>query len=251
MIRDNFQPIREFLSFPELGDFYLIQVLQRRKDNPCLKGDRVVIDNVLVYSFDMFDSYRERIVSKCEANNARAYIRINRRNDRKLAQYTLNAISSMVANNQHPKMVEILNAVQPTEVMDFDLINDNQKEFIKRLVISASELVLEAVNLDQSTLRKEFMSASGKYSSDGDKKWIIDLDKEILEHENFFISLINVLHKEIVGKESKIYIVLNTVSGKHIICSPFNVSKFTTAVNSIGIKNENLLQKDSPTLLYY
>ena len=256
MKRNNFDIIRTLLSFPNAGDFYMLQILQRRKDNPGLKGDTVVIDNFLIYSFDMYDSLIERIIERCESNNARAYFRINRRNDKKLAQYTINAISTMIANNQHPKMEALLEyhkdfPMRSVNNIALSDINSNQKSYIKNISEEAIGLLISALSFDQSTLRKEFMSVAGKYNSDNDKKWIIDLDKEILEYEEFLLDLIKRLHTEITDKESKIHCVINTVSGKHIICNPFNVSKFAKEVSVKGIYEENLVQKDSPTLLYF
>jgi len=42
---NNIDRIRELISFEDEFDFYFLQILKRRKDNPDLKRDMVVIVN--------------------------------------------------------------------------------------------------------------------------------------------------------------------------------------------------------------
>lgn len=278
MRRNNFEHIRKFLSFEDEGDFYLIQILKRRKDNPGLKGDTQVINNYFIYSLNMFDHYEKIMIGECEENNARAYIRINKRNDKIIAHHTLNAISNAILYGQHPTHKKIIFDYVNKDILsdvkrksdheiiadycgeEFDEsllsiyeINANQKPYIHNLVSNVIDSIVRINKLDQSTLRKEFMSAAGKHNTDKNKKWLIDLDKEILEYEDFFIELITFLYKEQPeSNNAKIYGIIETVSGKHIICSPFNLSKFNKEVTEkANLPITNLLQKDSPTLLYF
>lgn len=71
------------------GEFYFVQIVKRRKDNPLMKQDLVTIDNFFVQgAFDLKEK-QDRIIEVCDLNNARAYIRLNRRSDRKIASKVL------------------------------------------------------------------------------------------------------------------------------------------------------------------
>jgi hypothetical protein len=86
---NNFKLIRPLLNFTNEGDFYFLQIIKRRKDNPEIKGDSIIIDNYYIYSLDTFDKIESKVIDQCEKNNARAYIRLNKRNAEKVAMIAL------------------------------------------------------------------------------------------------------------------------------------------------------------------
>lgn len=98
---NNFSIIRPLIKFTEPGDFYFLQILKRRKDNPGQTGDVIVIDNYFIYSLETFDSLEERIIDQCERNNARAYIRLNRRNAKKVAMSALKKTVDYIASEDY------------------------------------------------------------------------------------------------------------------------------------------------------
>lgn len=86
---NNFELIRNTLEFPDENSFYFLQVLKRRKDNPGLEKDMKHLSDYYIYSFQQFDELKERIITQCDAENARAYFRINRRDAKKVAMQVL------------------------------------------------------------------------------------------------------------------------------------------------------------------
>ena len=82
---DNFSLIRNMLSFPDENAFYFLQVLKRRKDNPDLGKDMIHLSDYYIYSLDQFDGLKQRVMSQCDTENARAYFRLNRRDAKKVA----------------------------------------------------------------------------------------------------------------------------------------------------------------------
>ena len=78
--------IRTLLSF-EKDDFYFVQVLKRRKDNPNMEKDMIVIDNFYISSFESYDKTVPQIIKLCDVENARGYFRLNKRNYKKLAPH--------------------------------------------------------------------------------------------------------------------------------------------------------------------
>lgn len=100
MINNVFK-ITKLLHFDNPGECYFIQILKRRKDNSGMVRDMEVIDSLFVYSLEDFGSKLARITTTCNAHNARAYIRVNRRNTEKLALITMSKISGMILSKQY------------------------------------------------------------------------------------------------------------------------------------------------------
>lgn len=84
------------LSFDDKDDFYFVQIFKRRKDNPDLGKDQIVLDNFYIDSLDDFDKKLPYIISICDKENARAYLRVNRRNYKKLAPHFLQRVVGIV-----------------------------------------------------------------------------------------------------------------------------------------------------------
>ena len=86
---ENFNLIRKMLSFPDENAFYFLQILKRRKDNPDLRKDMVLLSDYYIYSLEQFDDLKQRIIDQCDTENARAYFRLNRRDAKKVAMQVL------------------------------------------------------------------------------------------------------------------------------------------------------------------
>lgn len=80
------------LSFDDKDDFYFVQIFKRRKDNPDLGKDQIVLGNFYIDSLEDFDKKLPQIINLCDSENARAYLRINKRNYKKLAQHMLRRV---------------------------------------------------------------------------------------------------------------------------------------------------------------
>ena len=93
-------------------------------------------------------------------------------------------------------------------------------------------------------VKKSFSASAGKFNSDKDKKWIIDIDKEDFK---IIAETIEDLEETIYeaspyGKKIKARIPSKT--GLHLIVSPFDLRRFKLFFPTIDIK------KDNPTNLF-
>ena len=88
--------IRPMLSFTDKDDFYFLQVLKRRKDNPTMEKDMIVVDNFYIDSFESYDKKMPHIINLCDVENARAYFRLNKRNYAKLGPHMLKRVVDIV-----------------------------------------------------------------------------------------------------------------------------------------------------------
>lgn len=98
---NNFEHIRTLLNFDSSDDFYFIQIIKRRKDNPGLSRDMKLIDNYFIYSLEEYDKVELKIVEQCMLNNSRAYIRLNRRSAKICSIQTIRKITELMLNNDH------------------------------------------------------------------------------------------------------------------------------------------------------
>lgn len=83
------------------GEFYFLQILKRRKDNPDMERDMNVIDNFFIKGAEDLERKQKRIIELCDNNNARAYFRLNKRSERKVALQTLRLIAENIAADNY------------------------------------------------------------------------------------------------------------------------------------------------------
>lgn len=97
---NNFDLIRGLLKFTSTDDFYFIQILKRRKDNPGLNTDVAVVKEYFVDSLEYFDKKREDMIEQATKNNARVTIRLNKRSYQKTALKVLVEVAVRVEQGQ-------------------------------------------------------------------------------------------------------------------------------------------------------
>jgi hypothetical protein len=98
---DNFELLKPFMTFEDDSKFYFLQVIKRRKDNPELKGNNKVISNYQIYSLEDYHKYYLYAVRECQLNNARAYLRLNVRDDKKVGLECLRRMANLIADGNH------------------------------------------------------------------------------------------------------------------------------------------------------
>lgn len=108
---DNFKQIKSLLSFKDVGDFYFIQIFKRKKDNPDLSSHEKLIRSYSVFSLEEYDKLEDSIKSQCLSNNARAYIRLNKRNSKVIALKMASDIIDKVASNQTNSLYKVYDSV--------------------------------------------------------------------------------------------------------------------------------------------
>jgi hypothetical protein len=203
MPMNNFDQIRGMLDFSIPGTFYFLQILKRRKDNPDLGKDMIHIADYYIDSLAKYDDLKPMVIRQCEAENARAYFRLNRRDEKRVASEALKL------------MVEYV-------------LSENYKP-----------------------AKSVYASCAGKYPSEKNKTWIVDLDwdgipqgftKEIyIDSVIFSIEAITKSHKpDAVQNITRI----QTMNGMHLIVSPFRLDEFEKHWPKIDV------HKDNPSVLY-
>ena len=97
---DNYTLIKSLMNFTSEDDFYFIQILKRKKENPDISSNhnnnRRSIRTYYVRSLDYFDSIIKEIKDLCIATNSRAYIHLTKRSFRKVAFLALENMSKQL-----------------------------------------------------------------------------------------------------------------------------------------------------------
>ena len=86
---DNFELIKPLLTFDKHGDFYFLQLLQRKKDGCNVPNgsdnQRRLVRDYHITDVKQLDEWHDEIIRLCNETGARAYIRLNKRNYKTIA----------------------------------------------------------------------------------------------------------------------------------------------------------------------
>jgi hypothetical protein len=161
---NNIDRIRELISFEDEFDFYFLQILKRRKDNPDLKRDMVVIVNYHIESFEQYNSLTPHIVSLCDAENARAYLRINKRNYKHLSFHMLKRVVEVVSSGMVKSLKGTFDSVcgqyhndkDKKWIVDIDWVDIKTPENLEGKYMYA-EIQYEILGLQHETKKEPMM----------------------------------------------------------------------------------------------
>ena len=95
---DNLELILPLLKFESEDDFYLLQILQRKKENPQLGSNSRVIKNYYISSEKYLLERYSEIKTLCQVFNARASLRLNKRSYEKVGFQTLENVANTMKN---------------------------------------------------------------------------------------------------------------------------------------------------------
>lgn len=136
---DNFKIISELIRNKASKDeFYFLQILKRRKDNPTMLKDMTIIDNLFIKGSQHLLENKDKIIDICIRNNARAYFRLNKRSYKKVALQTLRLIAENIAAENYDIKNCYLSACgqfhsdpNKTWIIDIDTEDVNENELIE------------------------------------------------------------------------------------------------------------------------
>ena len=208
---ENLELIKPLLNFEEKGDFYMLYIFKRKKDQP--EGERDnhqsvrTIRSYCIKSIEQLESKYEEIQLLCEMFKARAYIHIQKQNHKDVSLSMMVDLAQRIQNGQH------------NQKGLFDSVVGQIKTQEKRWIIDVDD-VKEASPLMMAYIEYEC--------------------KPITEIE-FDDAGVPIGYK--VGP--KIESIIPTKNGHHLITKKFDVMKFKEKYPDVEIIKKN------PTLLYY
>ena len=98
---DVFNDIKDLLVFDNDDDFFYLQILQRKKENPQLGSNSRVIKNYYINNLENLENRYDEIKELCIKFNARAMLRLNKRSKRKVAFKTMQNMANSMANGEY------------------------------------------------------------------------------------------------------------------------------------------------------
>jgi len=207
---DNLNQIKELLNFDNEGDFYMLYVLKRKKDQ--FEGERDnhqsvrTIKTYCIESIEHLEKRYDEVKQLCEIFKARAYIHVQKQNQKEVSLNMMVELAQRIQNGQH------------NQKGLFDSVVGQLKTSEKRWII----------DVDDSKVPSPMMIA-------------------FIEYECRPITVVKFDEVGIpIGHEvgPKVEAVIPTKNGHHLITKRFDVMKFKEKYPNIDI------QKKNPTLLY-
>jgi hypothetical protein len=102
---DNIEHIKKLLNFEEKGDFYMLYLLKRKKDQP--EGERDnhqsvrTIKSYCVDSIEYLEKRYDEIKQLCEMFKARAYIHVQKQNHRDVSLNMMVALAQRIQDGNN------------------------------------------------------------------------------------------------------------------------------------------------------
>ena len=97
--------VKDLLVFDSEDDFYFLQILQRKKENPQLGSNSRVIKNYYIKSVEHLIHRYDEIKELCNLFNARASLRLNKRSFERVAFKTLENIANTMQNREYSHLM--------------------------------------------------------------------------------------------------------------------------------------------------
>ena len=207
---NNIEKIKELLNFEKAGDFYMLYVFKRKKDQP--EGERDnhqsvrTIKTYCIESIAHLDRRYDEIIQLCEMFNARAYIHVQKQNHFDVSLNMMVDLAQRIQNGQHNQKGLFDSVVGQ--------IKTNEKRWI--------------IDVDDMAEPSPVMMAYIEYNCAPITKVKFDEVGIPIGYE--------------VGP--KIEAIIPTKNGHHLITKKFDVMKFKEKYPDLDI------QKKNPTLLY-
>lgn len=144
---DNLDIIKPLLNFKEEGDFYMLYILKRKKDQPeGEKDNHQSVRTIKTYCIDnleYLDRRYDEVKQLCEMFKARAYIHIQKQNHKDVSLELMMALAQKIKDGQHNQknlfesVVGQLKTNEKRWIVDFDNKDEGEIERMK-LVINAT-----------------------------------------------------------------------------------------------------------------
>ena len=139
---DNINEVKSLLNFTEPGDFYMLYVFKRKKDQP--EGERDnhqsvrTIKTYCVDSIEYLDRRYDEIKQLCEMFKARAYIHVQKQNHRDVSLDMLSTLAERIKNgaqNQKGLFDSVVGQIKTQEKRWIVDIDTKDKKFLRDITM--------------------------------------------------------------------------------------------------------------------
>ena len=141
---NNIELIKPLLNFSEEGDFYMLYVLKRKKDQPESERDNHqsvrTIKTYCVSSIEYLEKRYDEIIRLCEMFKARAYIHIQKQNHKDVSLDMMMALAQrikdgqFIQNNLFDSVVGQLKTHEKRWIVDIDTKDESSLLKIQHII---------------------------------------------------------------------------------------------------------------------
>jgi hypothetical protein len=144
---DNIDVVKSLLNLTEPGDFYMLYVFKRKKDQP--EGERDnhqsvrTIKTYCVDSLEYLDKRYDEIKQLCEMFKARAYIHVQKQNHRDVSLDMLSSLAERIKNgsqNQKGLFDSVVGQIKTQEKRWIIDIDTKDKKFLRDITMDLMEI---------------------------------------------------------------------------------------------------------------
>lgn len=144
MVINNIDLIKPLLNFSEKGDFYMLYVFKRKKDQP--EGERDnhqsvrTIKTYCIESVDHLEKRYDEIIQLCEMFKARAYIHIQKQNHSEISLNMLADLAIRIKNGSHNQkglfdsVVGQIKGLEKRWIVDVDSTSQHTQNMISNII---------------------------------------------------------------------------------------------------------------------
>lgn len=108
---DNIEKIKPYLQFDNEDTFYFIQIIKRKKENPELGSNSIVIKTYYIRNVEQLDRDYGEMKLLAQYNNARVCINLNKRSFKRIAFHTLRKITDIILAEDYNAVKQAYNSV--------------------------------------------------------------------------------------------------------------------------------------------
>ena len=144
MVINNIDLIKPLLNFSEKGDFYMLYVFKRKKDQPEAERDNHqsvrTIKTYCIESVDHLEKRYDEIIQLCEMFKARAYIHIQKQNHSEVSLNMLADLAIRIKNGSHNQkglfdsVVGQIKGLEKRWIVDVDSTSQHTQNMIFNII---------------------------------------------------------------------------------------------------------------------
>ena len=98
---DNFDQLNSLLTFNSSDDYYHLQILKRKKENPEMKSNNILITTHFIKSATQLNTMKKDLIPICDATNARAYLNLNTKSFKRSSLEMLKDLAINISTEQY------------------------------------------------------------------------------------------------------------------------------------------------------
>lgn len=107
---DNLIQLLPYIRFDTPDDFYFLQIIKRRKENPEMSVGTATVKTFYIISKEHLINKYEEVQNLCKFYNARAYIDLNRKSFKKVAFQALKKMADCLIEETYKSATSIYNS---------------------------------------------------------------------------------------------------------------------------------------------